>query len=355
MYSYFILNFPIVKYQNYNFARNLDLNTQRMQGHNILMTQRRIKLSILSIIFIACLTTFILNLIDGESVADSANIEFTPSNTQTLKSTVETEKVTTTVTNISNTKSILKETGPQNGQMVVMLRPDWKFDGNLIVQLEKLKSAAAKGDNEAGYILAMNLRYCYYSPADDIALEKKLEQAYEYSDNELAVENITKRYEYCSGIEQKQRNQFYSYSKAAASNGYVAAQEVIASITPEFFMASQGYDNLERDAYIIMRDNFIKQKIEFLEQAAQNGSIKALTRLARMSHSQKFGENGYMKTFAFNQLILELTQSNEIYNRYSWFQQRLHPQLTSEELANAFAMSEQWLEIIKANGTLYLN
>ncbi|NQY65276.1 MAG: hypothetical protein HRT38_16455 [Alteromonadaceae bacterium] len=74
-----------------------------------------------------------------------------------------------------------------------------------------------------------------------------------------------------------------------------------------------------------------------------------------MNRAQKIGEKGYVKSFAFNQLILELTQNNEIYNRYSRHQQKLHSQLTSDEIDNAFAMSEEWLEIIKANGTLYLN
>jgi len=281
------------------------------------MAQRKTKLSILSIILIACLTTFILNYTDGSSVADPPNIEITSSNTRPLKTTVKAEEITTAPTDISDPKAILAGTGMQNGQVIITHRPDWKFDGNLIAQLEKLKIAAANGDIEANYVLAMNLRYCYYSPADDIALEKKLEQAYEFSDNELAVANITKRYKYCSGIEQRQRNQFYSYSEAAASNGYVAAQEVIGSITPELFMESQGYENLERDEFIIMRDNFIEQKIGFLEQAAQNGSIRALIRLSHMNRSQNYGENGYVKSFAFNQLILELTQSNKTYNKYS--------------------------------------
>ena len=319
------------------------------------MTQRSIKLSILSIILLVCLAIFILNLTDGASVANSPNSEFAFSNTQNLKPAAEAEEVTTTATDTPNNKATLDRESTKNGQMIVMHRPDWKFDGNLIVQLEKLKSVAANGDNKASYILAMNLRYCFNSPTDSIALEKKLEQAYEFSDSGRAVDNITEKYEYCSGIEQKQRNQFYSYLKAAANNGYVAAQEVFGRITPEFFMESQGYEDLEREEYIVMRDNFIEQKIGFLEQAAQNGSITALVRLSRMNRSQKLGDNGYVKSFAFNQLILELTQNNEIYNRYSWLQQKQYSQLTSDDIDNAFSMSEQWLEIIKANGTLYLN
>ena len=97
------------------------------------------------------------------------------------------------------------------------------------------------------------------------------------------------------------------------------------------------------------------QKIKFLEQAAQHGSIKALIRLSTMNRSQRFGENGYVNSFAYNQLILALTQSNETYNRYAWLQQKQRSQLTLDEVDAANSISAQWLEIIKTNGTLYLN
>ncbi|WP_019027696.1 sel1 repeat family protein [Colwellia piezophila] len=317
------------------------------------MTQTRIKLSLLFIILIVFLTTILLKITGVTPVIDSSNLELISSKTPNLSTIVKAEEITATA--ILKTKANLARAAKKNDQMVVMHRPQWIFESKLIVQLERLSSAAANGDSEASYILAMNLRYCYNSPIDDLALEKSLAQAYEFSDSEVAVAKITQKYEYCSGIEKNQRKQFYHYSQAAANDGYVAAQEVIGNITPEFFMESQGYQGLEREEFIIIRDNFIEQKIGFLQRAAQNGSIRALTRLSRMNRAQQLGGDGYVKSFGFNQLILELTQNNETYNRYSRYQQKLHSQLTAKEIDTAFAMSEQWLEIIKANGTLYLN
>ena len=120
-------------------------------------------------------------------------------------------------------------------------------------------------------------------------------------------------------------------------------------------MKSQGYEELERSDFIRKRDSFIEQKVSFLEQAAKYGSIKALAKLSNMNRSQIIAGNGYVKSYAFNQLILEFTQNNEIYNRYSWFQQKLYSQLTPEEIENALTMSEEWSAKIKLNGTLYLN
>ena len=181
---------------------------------------------------------------DDETVADSPSFGLSSSNKPPLKPTIKAEKITI---DTPKTKVNLEETSTKNGQMVVIHKPSWKFDGNLINQLEKLKRSAAKGDNEASYILAMNLRHCYFSPSDDIELEKKLEQVSEFSDSERAVDRTLKSYEYCSGILQKQRDQFYKYSEDAANNGYVPAQEVISRITPELFMKSQGYEDLERE------------------------------------------------------------------------------------------------------------
>ena len=316
------------------------------------MMRRRINLYLISITFIASIATVLFNDMDSKPASGSLNAELNTQNSPLPKSIVK--EINSIPTKEAN-ENAFNERSIQNDQMIVMHRPDWKLDGNFKDHLEKLIIIATKGDNKANYIIGMNLRHCYYAPANGIALDKKLEQAYEYSDADIAVDRITERYEYCFGIQQKQRNQFYKYLEMASNKGYVFAQEVVGSITPELFMNSQGYEKLERSDFIRKRDNFIEQKVRYLEQAAENGSIKALARLSNMNRSQIIGGNGYVRSYAFNQLILEFTQNNEMYNRYSWFQQKLYPQLTPEEIENALAMSEEWLTKIKVNGTLYLN
>ena len=323
-----------------------------MQGLFEYMTPRRINLYLISIIFIASFTTVFFNWVDSKSISDSLNVEFNTQNTSLLKPTTQ------DVDNILIKKpkgNALTAISIQSKQMLVIRRPNWRLDGDFKDHLQALIIMAANGDSEANYIIAMNLKHCYFAPVDDIALAKKLEQAYEYSDTDIAVDKITEKYEYCFGIQQQQRDQFYKYLEFASSVGYVVAQEAIGSITPEFFMKSQGYEELERSDFIKKRDSFIEQKVSFLEQAAKNGSIKALVKLSDMNRSQIIGGNGYVKSYAFNQLILELTQSNEMYNRYSWFQQKLYSQLTPDEIENALKMSEDWLTEINIRGTLYLN
>ncbi len=239
-------------------------------------------------------------------------------------------------------------------QLVIIERTDWKLDQPLQTQLTKLKNLAENGDQQAAYILAMNLRFCSAAPLDETDLEARLQQAYQYKDDGVAIADIKERYEFCAGVDQQQRAEFYAYLENAAKAGYVYAQEEIATVTPELFMQLAGATELERGAYIQKRQDFIQLQLSLLESASQHGSIKALITLSTMHHSQNYGEHGRAKSYAFNLLILELADDNELQSRYSWFVQRRQSELTPEQIEQAQALSEQWLAMIKANGTLYL-
>lgn len=242
----------------------------------------------------------------------------------------------------------------QAEQLVVIERTDWKLDQPLQAQLTRLKNRADQGDLQAAYSLAMNLRFCAMTPLDETDLEARLQQAYQYKDDGVAIANIKERYEFCEGINQQQRDEFYFYLETAAKAGYVPAQEEMATVTPELFMQLAGATELERGAYIQKRNDFIQLQLSLLESASQHGSIKALIQLSNMHHSQNYGDHGRAKSYALNQLILELADDNELQSRYSWFVQRRQSELTPEQIEQAHTLSQQWLAMIKANGTLYL-
>lgn len=239
-------------------------------------------------------------------------------------------------------------------QLVVIERTDWTLDQPLQTQLARLKNRADQGDLQATYSLAMNLRFCSLAPLDETDLEERLQQAYQYKDDGVAVANIKERYEFCQGIDQQQRAEFYLYLERAAKAGYVPAQEEMATVTPEQFMQLADSTELEREAYIKKREEFIQLQLSLLESASQHGSIKALIQLSNMHHSQNYGDHGRAKSYALNLLILELTDDNELQSTYSWFVQRRESELSPEQIEQAQVLSEQWLAMIKANGSLYL-
>ncbi len=239
-------------------------------------------------------------------------------------------------------------------ELIIKKPPNWRFDGVLIEHFTELKQRAQQGDAEANYLIGLNLKYCFNAPLDEQALEVKLAEIYEFSDAGDIQSHVLDKYEYCQGLDLATRRSFYSYLAEAAENGSAYAQQTFAGLTPEFYMKSQFPEKLSRAEFIKNRDSFKERKTVFLEQAAKQGSEQALMSLASMYYSEQVGEHSAAKAYAINRLIMEITQNNDVYNRYAWFEQRQYPTLSDEELSIANNLFEQWLLQINKNGTLYL-
>lgn len=277
------------------------------------------------------------------------------SSTAVEKPTTPTKASATSNTDSNNQPTAITTWAAQTAPMQIKQRPKWKLTGDITGQLKALQHQATRGDHQASYLLSMNYKYCINAADSEKALEEKLQQAQELADSTQATNNINIKYQYCQSITTQQRNAYYDHLLDAAKNAQVAAQEVIGTITPEQYMRLKGNQNLGRDQHIAKRSQFIEQKLQLLTNAAHHGSIKALMRLSNMQHSQNYGPNGYTKAYAYNQIILELTEDNDIYNRYSWFQQKMYEQLTPKEIEQAQEITATWLTKIRQNGTLYLS
>ena len=238
-------------------------------------------------------------------------------------------------------------------EFIIKNAPNWRFDGVFLDHFVELKQRAQQGDVEANYLIAQNLKYCFNAPLDEQALEEKLAEIYEFSDAGDIQSRVLDKYEYCQGLDLATRRSFYSYLAEAAENGSAYAQQTFAGLTPELYMKSQFPDKLSRAEFIKNRDNFKQRKTAFLEQAAKQGSEQALMSLASMYYSEQVGEHSAAKAYAINRLIMEITQNNDVYNRYAWFEQRQYPTLSDDELSIANNLFDQWLLQIKLNGTLY--
>ena len=159
--------------------------------------------------------------------------------------------------------------------LVQIARPRWRQDDTLLQSFDALNEQAQSGDLVAAYVLGMNLRHCYYVPDDNAALADKLLQASEFKDNGEALADIQQSYDYCEGVTRSERNRFYHYLERAAENGSVPAQEAIAELTPELYMAANNFAEISRDEYVEKRQRFVRQQVDFLTSAAQHGSLKA--------------------------------------------------------------------------------
>lgn len=236
---------------------------------------------------------------------------------------------------------------------VIQTRPNWKILGRLSEQISALKLRFENGDLVAGYILAMNLRYCWDNPLNQHDFDRRIQNEEATNASEALIQRLKSKYEKCQGVTHKQQQQFYHFMRSTAEQGFVPAQENYSQFTPEFFMSSQEHEALPRDQYIAKREQFIAEKLHFLNQAAEHGSLKAIAKLANLYYSQNYGSQGWVKAFAYNQVILAFTDNNALYQRNQWYIEKLMPSLSAQELAQAQARSEKIIHAINQNGTLY--
>lgn len=230
--------------------------------------------------------------------------------------------------------------------------PHWLFNDNIKSHIDELEAAATKGDSEAAFILGMNLQFCFYAPASSEALNQALADAATFSDATAAIARVESKFQYCKDATRDAGIHYYDYLEQAAASGHVFAQQAIGNIYAPRYMTERGFDELSREDFIATRDAFLTRQRQYLQQAAEHGSLPALTRLARMHNAQQTGADGYLNAFALNQVVLALTDDNDIYNRYDGFQQRLLQYLAPEEQARAYQLTEALLLKINANGTL---
>jgi hypothetical protein len=235
----------------------------------------------------------------------------------------------------------------------VELRPDstWQLSLPVASSIDVLIAMALSGNNEARYILARNLEYCYYSAKSEPEYERKRQQVLTYSDADTAVTRIDERYRYCTGIKPSAFEGFLSHLEASAAAGFVLAQEHYGSINSNLYMQVQGFSSLERDVFIAKRTEFVNRKIAFLDHAMRAGSIRAMARLSEFA-SQQLYSYGLVEAYAINITIMHLTDDNTLYNRYAWLNERLEQRLTQTEVLQALTQSEALIATINSSSTL---
>lgn len=236
---------------------------------------------------------------------------------------------------------------------VLLTRSDWRINDNLSEQLIELKQRFTDGDLDAGYILAMNLKSCLRAPIDQADFELRMQEATLSNETEYYISRLEYDHKKCTGVSATQRQQYHYYLQATAQQGHVPAQEGYSNLHEEFFMKSQNFNKLPRDEYIAKRDNFIVEKLTFLETAAEHGSLKAMTTLAGLYHSQNYGSKGWIKAYAYNQAILNFTDDNVLYRRYQWYIEKQGKNMSESDMVEALALSEQIVASVQSNGTLY--
>lgn len=300
----------------------------------------------------------LLYVIHFDATISNANAPESAVSSQTVRlERTATAQVTTPTPSKHNLpgSDVAKANQANAEQGLVKITPlEWRVDGPLAGQLASLVAMSESGDSAASYRLGMNLRRCYYAPENDVAYELKLAELNSFSDADRAIEQETARYEFCRGVSAEQKREFFHYLDRAAKEGVVFAQEAIGVIPQDFYMKSQGLRTLPREEYIAKRDAFLAKQQAYLHSAASHGSINAMQKLAHINAVQQTGPHGRLRAYAYNRLILDYVEDNDLYNRYQHFQQTMQGEFSANEVLQAEQLYEQWRAEVASNGTLYL-
>lgn len=214
---------------------------------------KRTIISTVAIGAIACITSYFWQP-KNDPALNSAEVAST---TETLHKYTE-EKLPVTLSN-QTTPNNEQKSSVLATELVDVERPHWKLSPPLQSHLDALITQANSGDRDAAYLVAMNLRYCYYAPESLEQFEQQLEVDFEANADPRYIDNMTARFEYCDGTTKVLRQSFISYLNFAAQGGLVSAQEVLGKMTPALYMESQGLGQLEREQFITKREQFIRQ------------------------------------------------------------------------------------------------
>ena len=219
-----------------------------------------------------------------------------------------------------------------NTENIALLAPEgWKLSTSLIEQLNQLEMFAREGNVRAAYLLAQNLRYCFYSPVDEQTYQMRVSSALENNEDDRFLVTLNEKYEYCQGVNQTYKNKFVEYLALAAKSGNVNAMVDYGSAHTELLVKIKS----ETESTLNTRTQVLADQQKYLTVAAQHGNVKAIARLADDLWRQKFGHNDGVLALAYLYLVLELTTDSQIYSRYEWLEQRMIERLSLNEVEQA--------------------
>ncbi|REL31096.1 hypothetical protein [Thalassotalea euphylliae] len=221
----------------------------------------------------------------------------------------------------------------------------WKLSTPLHTQLAQLEYLSANGNLQAAFILAKNLRYCFYTPSDEESYQDRVNKALDNNEDDHYLAKIAENYEYCQGVMHATKKQFAHYLAFAANQGHLDAMLDYGFANTELLVKVES----ETRSALTARTEVLAAQQEYLTTAALQGNVKAIARLSDNLWQQKFGNNDGSQALAYLYLLLELTDDSQLYSRYQWQEQRMSKQLSPEKVAQARDLSQDLVRNIISN------
>lgn len=233
-----------------------------------------------------------------------------------------------------------------------------QLDGLLVEHIKALQEKLAKGDGEAGYILAKNLHRCLLTPRREQQIEEVTQQIYDAGEDEQGkfTTGLKKQFEFCQGIEQQTIMEYLDYYYQAAQLGFGPAISQYAQLNSAP-IHDERYNRLsgaEKKAFVFEHR---MQLIEMLEVGASGGDLNSMLTLYEFAINDQYTLDGKpvnrSKAYAYLTVYLELIDDHQLYDIYAQSQQRDLAKLTAQEIESATEISRKVIKEIYKNGILY--
>ncbi len=256
------------------------------------------------------------------------------------------------------TKAAPKEKVDHSNQpLIEKTFPETELQGGLAQHLDDLIQRYENGDLDAGYVLAVNLSRCHGVSESKSDLAKgfenvdKMERTEIFTEDRLtqAKQKMSDRYYYCEGVPKELIDQDFEILQNTAELGSIAAQTQFVSITSPTYPEKIDYPFTEEEIQqlAVIREQFYR----FIENTAHQGSLHAMLKMVTINKPH-LGNNP-VKSLAYNLAILDLTNSDHMYEMCTNISERLMAKMTPEQISQARDKSKEIIGIIRQNGTIY--
>lgn len=197
----------------------------------------------------------------------------------------------------------------------------------------------------------IELRKCKNIPKTKDALDTFLDLAIENGEPFQYFEDVLHRFERCKQYSHIDQN-YIQILIVDADKGSIDSLNEIWKIPEAEYFEVMGINSASREDIILKRLELAKVKYRLAQKLAISGNDEAVLKLVKsyQSYDPISQSPNYVKSLAYANFGLQMTQDNDYYLKLDWFKQSILKNSSPEEIESANSITEQLLKKAEGGG-----
>lgn len=215
-----------------------------------------------------------------------------------------------------------------------------------------LTTIAEKSNKEIQTVISgIELRRCRNIPRTKDALDIFLDQANANGEPIQYIEDVLNRFEFCKQYAHINQN-YIQLLINDADQGSIESLNEIWKVPESEFFEIMALEIQSREDVIFNRNEFSKVKYRLAQKLAISGNEEAILKLVNsyQRYDPDSQKPNYVKSLAYANFGLQLTQDNDYYLKLDWFKQRILKNSSPEEIELAVSITERLLSEAERGG-----